>query len=456
MVDKLSGSGLVAVSAVMLHLLLAAWATPASAQGASEDPAARMLATEQAGGAFSETLTGAWGGARSDLRDGGVDLYANFQTESAWNPVGGKREAIAYTQQLEFGANLDLEKMAGFSGTAFHARMSHRAGRSLAADALGSMFPVQQLYGAGQTLRLSELNLTQSLLDDRLWLRVGWAPLGNDFATTPIACPFQNNMVCGHASALTQNSGARNSPVGQWGAQARFMISPILSVATGIFRFNPDAGNRDDGLDLGFKGTGAFVPVEMVWSPRDAATGLPSTALKIGAYYNSAKTPDVYFDGNHGSAGLTGQPFHQHDGRWGAYAQITQRIFREQANPARGMTLFGLGGIGDAATARFRHMIAVGGRYMGTFSGRDADYVSLIVGRSEINPRLSRYQRDRDLVMPGAIDVQTSETLVEMDYHAQVTPWLFLRPNLQYVIRPGGAGKIPDALVAGLSTRIDF
>lgn len=80
----------------------------------------------------------------------------------------------------------------------------------------------------------------------------------------------------------------------------------------------------------------------------------------------------------------------------------------------------------------------------------------LIVGRSKVNSHLTRYQRDRNRVLPGSVDVQTSETLVELDYHAQATPWFSLRPNLQYVIRPGGTGEIPDALVVGLNTRIDF
>ena len=39
---------------------------------------------------------------------------------------------------------------------------------------------------------------------------------------------------------------------------------------------------------------------------------------------------------------------------------------------------------------------------------------------------------------------------------AQVAPWLSLRPNLQYVIRPGGTGEIPDAFVVGLYTRVTF
>jgi porin len=44
--------------------------------------------------------------------------------------------------------------------------------------------------------------------------------------------------------------------------------------------------------------------------------------------------------------------------------------------------------------------------------------------------------------------------VVELDYGIAVASWLQVRPNLQYVIRPGGTGKIADAFVIGLFVRI--
>jgi porin len=75
---------------------------------------------------------------------------------------------------------------------------------------------------------------------------------------------------------------------------------------------------------------------------------------------------------------------------------------------------------------------------------------------ARINPRLTRYQRDRDSVTPGAVPIQTSETVLEVDYGAKIAPWLTLRPNLQYIIRPNGTGTIPDAFVIGLYTQVTF
>ena len=54
------------------------------------------------------------------------------------------------------------------------------------------------------------------------------------------------------------------------------------------------------------------------------------------------------------------------------------------------------------------------------------------------------------------VGVQTSETVLEFDYGWQAAPWLRLTPNVQGILRPGGTGNIPDALVAGIKVDAAF
>jgi porin len=100
-------------------------------------------------------MTGDWGGVRAILKDAGIDLRGHFGAESAANPSGGKSEAGRYTQQIDFGADLDLNRLVGIPGGKVQITL---AGRSLSADAIGNLFAVQELYGADQNLRLAELN----------------------------------------------------------------------------------------------------------------------------------------------------------------------------------------------------------------------------------------------------------------------------------------------------------
>ena len=60
--------------------------------------------------------------------------------------------------------------------------------------------------------------------------------------------------------------------------------------------------------------------------------------------------------------------------------------------------------------------------------------------------------------------MRSSETYLELTYQYQVTPWLQLQPDIQYVFNPGGgilnpndpATTVRNELVLGLRTNILF
>ncbi|MDA5194449.1 carbohydrate porin [Govanella unica] len=400
------------------------------------------------------TMTGDWGGTRTQLQDDGINLRAHWTTESAGNVSGGLRQTARYTQQLDFGVDFDLDKLWGVPDAKIQVTVTDRRGRSLTNDALDNLFSVQELYGAGQNFRLAELNWQQDFLDHKVTIQLGWSPIGDDLARLAAFCNFQNGIICGHANAMTTNSGAHNFPTAQWGARVKVHITPTFYVQGGVYQNNPNAANSDQGWNLSFKSDGVIVPVEVGWST-SPDNPLPGS-LMLGAYYNSAATPDVLTDVNGFSAGLTGAAFLYRNGRSGGYFIVDKMVYREGPGSNRGLTLGAMGGVGDSATAKFRYFWIVGGHYQGTFSGRDNDFVSFMVASARINPRLTRYQRDSDSVTPGAVPIQTYETVFEVDYGAKLGPWLTLRPNLQYIARPDGTGTIPNAFVIGLYTQMTF
>lgn len=232
---------------------------------------------------------------------------------------------------------------------------------------------------------------------------------------------------------MTTNSGAHNFPTAQWGGHIKAHVTPELYVATGVYFDNPNAGDSNAGFDLRFAHTGEFVPVELGW--HTGINAMPGD-YKLGAYYNSVDTPDFYYDINGMPAGLTGAPFMERNGRWGGYAIASQGVYRAPDTPrnVRLGILGGIGGIGDRATARYSYFWIAGGVWQGTFPGRTQDFVSFLAAYARTNPRLIRFERQRDSVTPGSARIQTYEGIIEIGYGSRITPWLALRPNLQYVI----------------------
>ena len=402
-----------------------------------------------------DTMTGNWGGERTSLQDAGINLRAHFTTESAGNPSGGNYQAVRYTQQIDFGADFDLERLMRIHDAKIQVTLTDRIGGSLSADALGNQFAVQELYGAGQNFRLAEMNYSQDFHKHKVTIELGWSPIGDNFAGLPYFCNFQNGVICGHASAMTTDSGAHNFPTAEWGARINVSPRPDFYVATGIYQVNPNEGDSDKGFDLSFRGTGAFVPIELGWLPGQSRGRLPGV-YKIGGYYNSSEAPDLFKDINGQPAGLTGEPFLPHNGRWGGYIVADQMVFREQSSSNRGLTLGAMVTAGDPDTAKYSYFWVAGGHYQGTFPRRDNDVVSFMIASARTNSRLTQYQRDLDTVAPGSVGIQTYESIAEIDYGLQLTRWLKIRPNLQYVINPGGTGKIPNAFVVGLYTQVTF
>jgi porin len=46
------------------------------------------------------------------------------------------------------------------------------------------------------------------------------------------------------------------------------------------------------------------------------------------------------------------------------------------------------------------------------------------------------------------------ESVIEAGYRIQLTKFAFIQPAIQWVIRPGGTGRIPNALVIGAEMEI--
>ena len=70
--------------------------------------------------------------------------------------------------------------------------------------------------------------------------------------------------------------------------------------------------------------------------------------------------------------------------------------------------------------------------------------------------RVAGFQRRAQQLDPN-VGVQSHETVVELTYRlALLKSALYFQPDLQYVFRPGGTGRISDALVLGAQVGVNF
>lgn len=83
-----------------------------------------------------------------------------------------------------------------------------------------------------------------------------------------------------------------------------------------------------------------------------------------------------------------------------------------------------------------------------------AEFTGLLAGRpKDISGLMASYVGFSDA--PGADFVADYELAVEAFYGIRPVPWFELKPDMQYIINPGGRG-IDDALVGTLRARLAF
>ena len=407
--------------------------------------------------ADSPYLLGDWNGQRTRLANEGITFDLGYDSAAARNLTGGTRRLTRYADQWKVGASFDLERMWGWSGSTFQIVYTQRNGRDLGGDAqIGNNQLLQEVYGRGQTLHLTVLALGQTFLDGKLDWRIGRLPVGEDFHR--FSCSFQNLTFCGAQPGNLVGDYWVNWPTSQWATRLKLNTTKRSHVQIGAYQINPkyvdDGYARRNGWKPDFPDgtTGVLLPLEFVWKPD--LHGRPGN-YKAGVWYSTADGADLYWDVDHQPIALSGAQPLQHDHRSGAYLSLQQQV--SGTADGTGATVFLNVTQADRATSATDRQIALGMEYQGPF-GRDADTWGVAIGATHANRRAADHQRLFNKLNPGNTGLvkDGNEYVAEVFYGWKPLPSITLRPNLQYVRRPGGIREKDNAFVVGLKSSIAF
>ncbi|MDT3712469.1 carbohydrate porin [Pseudomonas soli] len=395
--------------------------------------------------AADNTLTGDWGGLRQQLAADGITFTGDYSGETAYNAHGGLHRSARYSQNLKLGAQFDLSKLYGLdNGGKVQLTINDRRGNSASEDLVGNRLPIQENYG-GLYTRLTELSYERNL-SPALNLKLGYMAMGNDLGglDSGILCNFMNAGFCGHPLNMSGGSGWTNYPNAHLGARLKYDLAPDWQLRVAAFNVDPASnGNSSRAWHLGPKhSTGTVLPLELVYKLRGQLPG----EYKVGYYYDSSNVQRI------GSS-------EEVAGRGGHYLLVDQAVWNDPALPGRSLHAFGQYSASSKAASPFTKWYGAGVVLYQPFAGRPRDTVALGYGRAVPNPR------SRDVLEAAAFnagqpfpDIDSAEQLIELSYGYQATPWLNLRPDVQYIVEPGAfSGKdIDNALVVGLQVKATF
>lgn len=144
--------------------------------------------------------------------------------------------------------------------------------------------------------------------------------------------------------------------------------------------------------------------------------------------------------------GPSNRPVESQGDDFGYFVSIDQKLFRESDKDDQGLGFFGRFGYRTPETNRISRFWSAGISYTGLIPQRDADVLGF--GFALLRPS-AEYRSWIDPEFENEIDY-------ELYYAIQLTKWLVVTPDLQYVENPGGTDDGKPAIVAGVRIRASF
>ena len=447
-------------------LVILGWAAAAQAEDAPSAPAAAQ--TEDALRAPAATrglaeipfqlvlprghLLGDWLGGRTWLEDHGVYPLVTYVTDALGNPSGGKEQGFKGTSNLGVDLVFDFEKLFGIDGGTFAISFSERFGASLSRENIGNVFTVQQVFG-GQTYRLVDVAYKQKLLNDRVEFRVGRIAAGDDFLVSPYSYVFVQNAFDGNPVGIFFNApGMTAYPNATWGGLVKVRPTESLYVMAGAY--NGDVSiraNSKHGADWSMDG-----PVFVIGEVGYQLHGLPGDSGLLGNYKAGFWYDDhQYVDFNTVARGVAPATPR---GNWGFYGMFDQVLVRfGEPGSNRGFGIMSSLLISPDQSVSVMPFFGNAGLVArGVFASRPTDIIALGVVHGRFGDDLQDSQR-RARVSDPTVGIQRDETALELTYRFRfLKDSVYFAPDLQYIIRPGGTGKIADAFVIGFEAGINF
>jgi len=394
-------------------------------------PSAAIVKAHETSGAplpwsHGRLLSGDWYGWRNTLNRRGITPYATYTTALLGNPVGGQRRGFAYSGDLDVGVAVDLERLWGLPGLVLTASGSWRSGRDLSAQAIGNIFTAAQTVG-GTTIRLHNLHLEQSLLDDQLSLLFGRVGMGDEFLTSPLYENFVQTAFNGNVFGIDANLLSFTSyPDASWGFRAKAELNERWYVMGGVYYSDDSLSeNKTHGVDFSLRSSAGVTAIGQLGyrhNQRQASTGLPGN-YAIGGYYDSGAFPD-----------FSSPRQKETSGNYALYVMLDQTVYRE-GDGEQGLIPFVTASFAPEQDRNtFPYFFATGLVYQGLFPGRDSDVAALGLAYGSF----SKHLRNQDF-----------ELVVELNYAIALTSWLTIQPAVQYIMNPAGLDDVSDAVVIG-------
>jgi porin len=394
----------------------------------------------------AKRLTGDWGGVRTKLEDAGIKFEPVLNSTAAFNFHGGKNTHNANdVAGLAFwNLELDFGKMGLLKGATFFVRATQSWNDGIGGDVGGLTAPYFAVASSGdQEIAIDKYWYRQRLFDDRLEFRLGKLATSSDL--------FDANDLAGSYVTQFSNKALFVNPIlpGTKSLGAFVKVWPVDWLYVQGAAVDPDVDNDynrrgTSGFETAFHGQDRFQAFwELGLVPKfKTAKGDLVGHYRFGGFYEPR--PKQIFRNDWG--GTRAKMWRNDD--VGYYFNFDQLVWKERSDPKdkQGLGVFGRYGYAEPDVNKVEHFWSLGASYQGLVPARDTDVLAFGVAQSIMS---HQYRVE-------SAPTADYETVYELYYAIQVTPWCAITPDVQWIAQPGGNDDARDALVGGVRVKIAF
>lgn len=377
-------------------------------------------------------VTGDWGGLRTEAEDAGLTLDVSYTWEDSSVFRGGLRRGASTRSLFDANLTLDLAPKFGIEGGSVYADFySTDDGNPGGSQDAGDFQGISNIETADNLDQLGELWYQQELFDGHLRVKIGKIDAGEDFALAQSGADFLNYSA-GYIQTIFPLPSFPDSAAG-----VVAFVYPIDGVYMGAGFF--DGASGVDGVNTGANGLETFLSDEQSddwfwigetgYSWGGGGEGAPGR-IAGGGWYHTGQFER--FDG-----GVA-------DGTGGFYALAEQRVWSpdpDDAESERGAWVFVEWGWANDEVSEAAGQYSAGLSVTGPLDWRPSDATGVFVSTVDLSANAG-FAED--------------ETAIEVFYKLQLTPFLSVTPDLQYIVHPSGDPAVNNALVGILRFVVDF
>lgn len=318
---------------------------------------------------------------------------------------------------IDFQIEFDSESMGLWSGGSALVYLLSNSGADISGFAGDAQ--VSSNIEANTSQRLYEIWYNQVLLDDKLELLFGFHDLNSEFYTNDCSGLF-NNSSFGIGADVAANVPVSIFNITALGFRVSYQPWETLNIRAAVYDGDPGDPDVDKGLNFNWDSEQGLMNIFEAQYARESKKGLHPSIWRVGTWYHSAEFVAINTD-----------DLERVSGNYGAYLSLDIPISE--------------------------HITAF---YQGGFAAADRSDVPLYAGIG-INANGLLAKRADDVFGLGLASARIEsaggwEMTFEGIWSAPINDWFSLKPDIQYIMHPGGNTDAKNVLQFGLRTEFSI